>query len=161
FFGFLRLGGPPPIPGGKTADSGLDALAVAGMLGAPTDMHASIALGGSLEGNMLMLSAVPMGGGKATGGILSSIFSSARAAEPMAASFAPRNADVFIDVALDWQKLYEGLAPLFAQFAGAATSNRGNAGAAGRGSSLEAQLGFSIKNDLLPAIGNELAICIS
>jgi len=85
----------------------------------------------------------------------------------MAASFAAPNADVFVDLMIDWDKLLDAIQSMFGMFAGAVASGASDSqlnGPAQSGDFLamaEASLGFSFKNDLIPTLGNELAITLS
>jgi hypothetical protein len=90
----------------------------------------------------------------------------------MAATFAPSNADIFVDLMIDWDKLLDAIQSMLGMFAGAAAAGAGNpqpngglqaSGAQGADllAMAEASLGFSIKHDLVPTLGNELAITLS
>jgi hypothetical protein len=174
FFGFVEMGGAsiPLMPAG----AGQDSAYAAGMLAALGSMPYAIALGGSLEADAVSVRALMLYGPKKNEGLLSSVMAATHAGQPRAASFAAPDAEVFIDVMLDWGKFYEAIESLFAMFASAAAANAGaqepgaQPGAAIRGvpphgidplAAAEASLGFSIKHDLLPTLGNEMAITLT
>ncbi|HEY7545024.1 MAG TPA: hypothetical protein VID27_09090, partial [Blastocatellia bacterium] len=91
------------------------------------------------------------------------------------------DADMLVDVMIDWDRLYDSVQSLFDMFISATAGSAGanastyqtgrdpneyiyrnsDAQKLGLMSPTEASLGFSIKNDLLPTLGSELAITIS
>jgi hypothetical protein len=84
--------------------------------------------------------------------------------QPVAANFAAADADIFVDCMLDWDKLYDGIQTMFERIA-SAQPNAGLQPSGAQSGDLfamaEASLGFSIKNDLLPTLGNEVAVSLS
>jgi hypothetical protein len=149
------------------------------MLAALSGMPYAIALGGSLEGESATVRALLIGGPKNgggqsgfLGGLLTAVDSSSSSDETNAARFASQNTDVFIDLKIDWDKLLDALQSVFGMFAGAvaAGANASPQGAELQASGmqnadfvglLESSLGFSIKHDLIPTLGNEIAITLS
>jgi hypothetical protein len=178
-FAFIDLGaGSFGMP---SATSGaLDAAYTAGSLAALSGIPYAIAVGGSLDGDAATMRALFINGSKQApgffGGLLSSITasaaSSAGSTQSMAATFAPSNADIFVDLMIDWDKLLDAIQSMLGMFAGAVAagagdpqSNGGLQASGAQGADLlamaEASLGFSIKQDLVPTLGNELAITLS
>ncbi len=92
-------------------------------------------------------------------------FASGPAISPQASSIFPANTDLFVSVSLDYPQIYEGMLKSIA-----------NAGAIARRYSrepakeeptpespfavLEKKLGLKIKDDLLPLLGNEMALAL-
>jgi hypothetical protein len=160
FFAYLEMGAMP-IPWPASGDSAQNAAYTAGMLAAAGSMPYAVAMGGSFEAGTARMRALLMYNQKQSGGLFSSLISSARLAQPQAPGFAAPNTDLLIDLMVDWEKLYEGLESMFAMVAGA--QPKGDVQQAGlQGgdilSMMESKLGFSIKNDLLPTLGGEVAI---
>lgn len=177
-FAFVELGSAgllsPP-----SASGAMDAAQTAGMLAAMSGMPYAIALGGSFEGDVATVRALLINGSKQSAGAFSSLlgglFSSAKSAagfgQPMAASFASPSADVFVDLMIDWDKLLDAIQSMFGMFAGAVAGANGAQSAGGLQAGqaqnadflamVEASLGFSFKHDLIPTLGNELAITLS
>ena len=177
-FAFLELSSAgllSPTPAG----GGMDAAQTAGMLAAMGGMPYAIALGGSFEGDAATVRALIINGPKQTvgafGSLLGGLFSSAKSAssfgQPMAANFASPSADVFIDLMIDWDKLLDAIQSMFGMFAGAVAGANGAQSSSGPQADqpqnvdflamVEASLGFSFKHDLIPTLGNELAITLS
>ena len=84
---------------------------------------------------------------------------------PEAASVAPADTDVLISASLDLPQMYDYVASMFKLFDAAASGMSGRT--KGANSSFDAQLGafeksggFRIKEDLLAALGNEMAIAV-
>ena len=163
FFAYLEMGAMPlPLPG--TGDSAQSAAYTAGMLAAAGSMPYAVAVGGSFEAGTAKVRALLMFNKKQSGGLFSSLMSAARLAQPQAPSFAAPNTDLLFDIMVDWEKLYEGIESLFAMVAGAQPAGAAPQGALQGGDLLammESKLGFSIKNDLLPTLGGEVAIGIA
>ena len=163
FFGYLDFAARLPVVAG-----GADAAYTASLLSGVASMPAAIAFAGSFEGENLLLRAMTLSAARPIPGPIAGLFSSVLASggsgHPVAAELAPSDSDVFVDVMIDWDKLYEAIGSLATMFAGAVTSG---ATSSGGGASvdplatLETQLGFSIKNDLIPTLGSEVAISIS
>lgn len=155
-FGYMELaGGAMPWPDGLQG-SGYSA----GVMAALSSMPHAMAMGGSLQGETARIHALLIQGTKAKQGLFSSLFSSSQAGQPAAAGYVAPNMDLFIDLMIDWDKLYDDISSLVGMFAGAAASS-GPTPPAGTGdilAAIESSLGFSIKHDLLPTLGNELAI---
>src|SRR5262249_19247707 len=146
-----------PVPMYKANDA-----YTAGMMAGLTSLPGALAIGASAEGERFVARAVTIGGAKtkSTGiaGLFSSMFSDQSSGQPIAASFAPADTDVFVDLMIDWDRLYDSIGSLF----GAVAGSMGGGGSAAPAQSadligaLEAKLGFSIKNDLIPTLGNEI-----
>jgi hypothetical protein len=169
FFGFIEMSGAsiPLVPPG----TGQDSAYAAGMLAALGSMPYAIALGGSIEADAVSVRALLLYGPKKNEGLLSSIMAAAHAGQSRAANFASPDAEMFIDVMLDWGKLYEAIESLFAMFASSAMANAASqreglmqgslTGAFDPLAAAEASLGFSIKHDLIPTLGNEFAVTLT
>ncbi|HKY03507.1 MAG TPA: hypothetical protein VJQ56_01390, partial [Blastocatellia bacterium] len=96
------------------------------------------------------------------GGLFSSIFSSTQKGVPTAASLVTPDTDLFAGVMIDWDKFYEGMQTFFATITSAAQqANAGGPPLADPFTMAEASFGFSIKNDLLPTLGNEVAVTLN
>lgn len=163
FFAYLEMG-TMPIPWPASNDSTQNAAYTAGMLAAAGSMPYAVAIGGSFEADTAKMRALLMYSQKQKGGLFSFLISSARLAQPQAPSFAAPNTDLLIDLMVDWEKLYEGLESMFAMVAGAKPAGDAQSGMLQSGDILammESKLGFSIKNDLLPTLGGEVAIGIA
>ncbi|MEN3334509.1 MAG: hypothetical protein V7641_3874 [Blastocatellia bacterium] len=141
---------------------------MAGVLAGFAVRPAALAMGGRLEGETLVLRAQMFmdqrRGASSFLGLFSSLTSATTAGETRAAHLAAADTDVFIDFRLDWDKLLQSIETMFATLAGAQTNN--GASPAERSFAdplmkLEESLGFSIRNDLLPTLGNEVAISLS
>ncbi|HET9529066.1 MAG TPA: DUF3352 domain-containing protein [Blastocatellia bacterium] len=168
FFAYIETGAslmPWAATGGDNTVSG--AAYTAGMLAALGSMPYGIAIGGSIEAETTRLRALAIYGNKKKEGLFSSILSAARMGELSAASFAAPDTEIFIDLMIDWEKLYEAIESLFAMVLSSAPTARGNqqatpmTGSADLLAMAEAGLGFSIKNDLIPTLGSEVAISLS
>jgi hypothetical protein len=137
---------------------------MAGFMMGQTAIPQSIALSGSLDGDNFVLKAMSASAPVQTPGGLPGLFSSLLGAsgsgQLVAASFAPADSDVFIDLTIDWDKLYDAIGSLLSMFGGSAPQG-GGAQPADLLGMLETQLGFSIKNDLIPTLGNEVALSFS
>ncbi len=163
FFAYLEMGAMP-IPWPASGDSAQNAAYTAGMMAAFNNLPYAMAMGGSFEAGTARMRALLMYNPKQNGGLFSSLISATRLAEPQAPGFAASNTDFFVDLMVDWEKLYEGLELIFAMVAGAQPTGPTQPGGISGGDLLqmmEGQLGFSIKNDLLPTLGGEVAIAIS
>jgi Protein of unknown function (DUF3352) len=165
FFAYMDLASMPiGLPGGEDQAS---AAYTAGALAALNSKPYAIAIGGSLEGDSVMLRALLLyTTGQNAGplaGLFSSIASQAGLGQPVGASFAAPDADLFVDVMIDWEKLYEAIGSVFSTIAGAQSNEASQSGAQGPDlfAMAEASLGFSIKNDLLPTLGNEVAVSLA
>jgi hypothetical protein len=165
FFAFVELGaGTFGLPGNAT-----DAAQAAGALAALSGMPYAIAVGGSLEGDAANVHALLMNGAKPSsgvfGGLFSSLTSSASSGQSIAASFAAPDADVFVDLMIDWDKLLDAIQSMFGMFAGEVATDRqqlsGGVQSADLRGMAEASLGLSFMHDLIPTLGNELAITLS
>jgi hypothetical protein len=167
FFAYMDLASMPlaAMPGGGDNAS---AAYTAGALAALNSKPYAIAVGGSLEGDSVMLRALLLFNTDQSAGPLAGLFSSvasqAGMGRPVGASFAATDADLFVDVMIDWEKLYEAIGSVFSAIAGAQSNEASQSGVAQSPdlfAMAEASLGFSIKNDLLPTLGNEVAISLS
>src|SRR5262249_49831775 len=93
-------------------------------------------------------------------GLFSGLFSAGNPAAESgrgAGSFVPADSDVFVDISLNWEKVIEMLESVFSNSAGAAEGGQRMDLLA----AAETALGFSIKDDLLPTLGGEIAISLS
>jgi hypothetical protein len=137
---------------------------MAGFMMGQSAIPQAIALSGSLDGDNFVLRAMsasaPTESPAGLPGLFSSLLGATGSGQLVAASFAPADSDVFIDLTIDWDKLYDAMGALLSMFAGSAPQ-----GGAGQSADLlgaiETQLGFSIKNDLIPTLGNEVALSFS
>jgi hypothetical protein len=144
---------------------------MADVLGGLGQMPYGIAMGGSMDSQNATLRALILSGKKQRGGLMESIISSVQEGQPTAAAFAAPDTDVFVNIMIDWDKLYEGLQSIFDMLASAVASMGKDEQEAMKMPSgvnasellagLDAMLGFSIRYDLLPTLGNELAITTS
>lgn len=161
FFAFFSTGPLLGLPANN------DPAYTPAMMAGLASMPSAVAAAGSIEGDRFVVRALTLGGstGKPAGiaGLFSSIFSSQSPGQPIAASFVPGDTDVFIDVMLDWDRLYDSISGVFGMVAGSMNGGGSPAGAQSMDflGAIESKLGFSIKNDLIPTLGNELAISIS
>jgi hypothetical protein len=92
-------------------------------------------------------------------------FVSGPALTPEAANIFPADTDLFLSVSLDYPQIYEGMVKALARAEEQARKN--NRGAARQLPPLESpfttyekKLGLKIKDDLLPLLGNELAVAL-
>ncbi len=175
-FVYMQAGGlPVPVMGNAAPNP-----AYAAMFNSLSSIPQSLAMGGTLQGDQLSLRAL-MFSNKDQKDVFSSIVSPSRAGQMAGASFASPDTDMLVDVMLDWDRLYDSVQSLFDMFisatAGSGTTNAPtykqsrypdeyiyrtqDAQKLGLMSPTEASLGFSIKNDLLPTLGNEFALTIS
>ena len=171
FFAYIDLGSMPL--GLPTSRDATDAAYRAGALAALNNRPYAVAMGGSLQGDAVTLRALLIYNANQSAGpfadLFSSITSAARMGHPVAANFATADADLFVDMMIDWDKLYEAIESVFGMIAGAQSNGGLPSGSAQSGAPqsadlfamAEASLGFSIKNDLLPTLGNEMAISLS
>lgn len=163
-FAYVEIGAPPlPSPADPANSAYLE-----GMLAGLAMRPSAIAMGGRLAGDTLIVRAQILmnqqRGASSLFGLFSPLASAATAGETRAATFAASDTNVFVDFRLDWEKLLQSIETMFATITGAQTNN----GApltqrtfADPMASLEQSLGFSIRNDLLPTLGNEVAISLS
>jgi hypothetical protein len=163
-FAYVEVGTPqwPAMP-----DAGHSA-SMMGILAGLAVRPAAVAIGGRLEGETLAVRALMLMDERRDAssffGLFSSLGSAMPAGQPMAASFAASDTDVFIDFRLDWEKLLQSIEAKFATFVGAQPNNGASSAEmpfADPLAKLEQSLGFSIRNDLLPTLGNEVAISLS
>lgn len=150
------------------------------MLAALSGIPYAVALGGTINGDSATVRALLLNGsnGRAgtgpgvLGGLLTSTASSGTLDQSRAASFAATGADLFVDLMIDWDKLLDAFQSAFAMFSQAAASGANGSQSSVElqsGSSqnadllgmMEASLGFSIRHDLIPTLGNEVAITLS
>jgi hypothetical protein len=92
-------------------------------------------------------------------------FASGPAIVPDAASIFPADTDLFVSVSLDYPQIYEGMVKALAR--AEEQARKSNRGAARQLPPLESpfavyekKLGLKIKDDLLPLLGNELALAL-
>jgi len=157
FFAYMELDSQLALmPDGESASY------LAGFMTGLQSRPYALACGGSLERDMVRLKALALFTSGKTEGLFSDIFSSENKAGLVGASFAAPDADLFLDVTLNWNKVYDSMQSLFGMAAGAMMGANAQPADAAPGSDLfqmaESRLGFSIKNDLLPTLGSEFAI---
>ena len=162
-FGYLDIG-PTQVPampnsGNSANDSAYRAGAMAAELVKLGARPTAIAMGGRIEGDTLAVRALMFMDQTSSGnplmGLFSSLTSGATSGEAMAAGLALPDTDLFVDFRVDWDKLYQSLEGLFTAF------TNSQAGASDPLAATEQSLGFSIRNDLLPTLGSEIAISLS
>jgi hypothetical protein len=163
-FAYVELGGPqlPAMP-----DAGNSAY-MAGMLAGLAVRPTAVAMGGRLEGETLIVRAQMFMDQRRDAssffGLFSSLASATTAGETRAANFAATDTDVFIDFRLDWGKLLQAIETKFATLVSTQPNNSAPPAEmqfADPLAKLEQSIGFSIRNDLLPTLGNEVAISLS
>jgi hypothetical protein len=163
-FAYVEVSGPQlsAMPDASNSAS------MAGMLTGLAMRPSVIAMGGRLEGETLIVRAQMFmdqrRGARSFFGLFSSLASITTAGEMHAANFAATDTDVFIDFRLDWDKLLQSIETMFATLASAQTNNGASPAEtpfADPMAKLEQSLGFSIRKDLLPTLGNEVAISLS
>jgi hypothetical protein len=167
-FGYLRFG-----PRMSALPDNANPSYAAGYLTGLASIPAAIAFGGSREGDTFVIRAMTvdssrgsdsLGLSSSLSGLLTGLLlhSSQGASQKLADGFAPADADIFLEVLVDWDRLYDAVGLLMSAI-GSSVDNRGNAtsGSVDLFATFETQLGFSIKNDLIPTLGNEVAISIS
>lgn len=166
FFAFLELG-PTARPWPVDLDASQHSAYMSGALSAIGGFPYAVAMGGSLRGDTASLRALMLFSRKQKNGVFSSLLTSTRMGMPAAESFAASDTDLFLDVMLDWDKIYDLLQSFFLTMGSTNISGAGQAGDAQALASadplamMEASLGFSIKNDLLPTLGDEVALSLS
>ena len=165
FFAYIDLG--------SMSRSFPQAAMTPGAMAALNNMPSALALGGSIAGEAAIVRALMVNGAGQRAGLFPSVFSSlasaAQAGQPMAASFASADADLFVDVMLDWDRLYDAIQSMLAMFVSSfGYSGDTNAGALPPPAQttdllgmLETSLGFSIKHDLIPTLGGEVAFSMA
>ncbi len=144
-----------------------------GAMAALNGMPSAIALGGSIAGDAATVRALMINGSSQRAGLFPGVFSSlasaTQAGQPMAGGVASADTDLFVDVMLDWDKLYDAIQSMLAMFV-SSFGYSGDVNASGLArpepsgdplAMLEGSLGFSIKHDLLPTLGGELAFSMS
>lgn len=166
FFAFVELGstaGPWPVGMDASQNSAYMSEALAALEGFPY----AVAMGGSLRGDMASLRALMLFSRKQKNGVFSSLLTSTRMGTSAAESFAAPDTDLFLDVMLDWGRIYDLLQSFLMTMGSPNISGTGQAGGAQPLASadplamMEASLGFSIRNDLLPTLGDEVAVGLS
>jgi hypothetical protein len=159
FFGYLDLSFARNVPKQPNNDAYM-----AGFMMGQAAMPQAIALSGSLNGDNFVLRAMsasaPLEAPGGLPGLFSSLVGASNPGQLVAASFAPADSDVFIDLVIDWDKLYDGIGSLLSMIAGSAPE-AGPAPTTDLLGMIETQLGFSIRNDLIPTLGNEVALSFS
>lgn len=166
FFAYMDLGSM--LPGWPATGEAASAAYATGALAAFNSRPYAIGMGGSFEGDAVTLRALMLYDANQSAGplagLFSSITSSAYMGQPVAANFATTDSDLFVDLMIDWEKLYDSIESAFGIIAGAQAnggSQLGGAQSADLFAMAEASLGFSIKNELLPTLGNEMAISLA
>lgn len=165
FFAFIELGSQSLPAEFATGNPAYDA----SMLSALSMTPYALALGGSLQGDATTIRALMIFNTKQGASSIFEIFgfgsSATLTGQPVAASFASPDAEIFVDCALDWEKLFEGVQSIVERIAASAQPESrlpsGGAQSLDLFAMVEASLGFSIKNDLLPTLGNEVAVSLS
>jgi hypothetical protein len=167
FFGWVETGSMP-MP---SLHSGGDLAVTPAVMAAMSNMPYAFALGGSIQGEMTSVRLLVMTTDKARGGFFSAIFSAATAGQTTASSLAPADTDLFVDLYLDWEKVIDGIQSMFEAFSKAAVTSASQGASANTQvptigmadvlAAAEPQLGFSLKHDLLPTLGNEVAVLFS
>ena len=164
FFAYAELGSQSLPTGLGTGNAAYDAGMLAGLGARPY----AIAMGGSLQGDAMTVRALMLfsskQGADSLFGMLGAFTSATQIGQSVAANFAAPDADIFVDLTLDWDKLYDSIQSVFGMIA-SAQSNGSNQVSGAQSADLlammEASFGFSIKNDLIPTLGNEVAISLS
>ncbi|MEW6207746.1 MAG: hypothetical protein AB1631_05220 [Acidobacteriota bacterium] len=176
FFIYMQAGGLP-VP--AMGNSGVNP-AYAAMFNSLSSIPQSVGMGGTITGDQIALRAL-MFSSKDQKDMFSAIVSPLRAGQMAGAAFASPDTDMLVDVMIDWDRLYDSVESLFDMFISATAGSDGTAPTTYRPSRnpdeyiyktqdarklgllspTEASLGFSIKNDLLPTLGSELAVTIS
>lgn len=163
FFAYIDIGAMSRSFPGREQSPAYTMGAMAALSGLPS----AIAIGGSIAGDAATVRAFVVNGTGQGAGILPSLFSSMASASQtghaVASTFASADTDLFVDVMLDWDKLYDAIQSMLAMLVSSFGSN-GNAPPAQSGDllgMLETSLGFSIKHDLIPTLGSELAFSLS
>jgi hypothetical protein len=166
FFAYIDMSAMPmPVPNPAGAESQTDYMA--GFMTRMSLRPQAFAVGGRLNGDQVSLRALMLYGPQQSGGLFGRMFSSEVAGENRAASFASPSADVFVDLRINWDGLLDGLNSIFDSIASAvanqAASESGQQAMAMPGflEVIESSLGFSIRHDLIPTLGNEVAFSIS
>lgn len=162
FFGYVEIT-RAPIPWPETVDAAQNAAYTAGAMSALSSMPYAIAVGGSLDSNTASLRALLLFTPSQKGGLFSSIMSSTQTGMPAAANLVAPDADIFAGLMIDWDKLYEGMQSFFATISSAAAQASADSShplTADPFTMAEASFGFSIKKDLLPTLGNEVAVSL-
>ncbi|HKP86320.1 MAG TPA: DUF3352 domain-containing protein [Blastocatellia bacterium] len=161
FFAFIELGAQSLPSRFGTGNAAYDT----GVLSALNATPYAIALGGSLQGDVTTVRALVMFNTKQFTDSLFGFFGAGATATEMgqsvAASFAAPDADIFVACTLDWNKLYDAVQSLFDSIASSQSGGKYPSGSADPMVMAEASLGFSIKNELIPALGNEVAVSLS
>jgi len=164
FFAYAEIGSQSLPPGFGTGNAAYDAGMLAGLGTRPY----AVAMGGSLQGDAMTVRALmlfsPNQRGDSLFGMLGSFTSATQIGQSVAANYAAPDADIFVDLMLDWDKLYDSIQSVLGMIANAQSngSNQANsAQSADLFAMAEASLGFSIKNDLIPTLGNEVAVSLS
>lgn len=170
FFAYMDTGSfPIPLP--ENSKEAQSQAYMASLIAGLSQMPYAMALGGSMNSADATVRALIISGQKKgkSSGFITSLFSATHEGQPIAPAFASADTDVFVDVMVDWDKLYEGLQSVFDMFASSVASIGSDEieqmpkGVSGSEllAGLDAMFGFSIRYDLLPTLGNELAIATS
>ncbi len=165
FFAYAELDSQSLPTRFGTGNAAYDAGVLAASLGS---RPYAIAMGGSLQGDAMTVRALMLfsskQGADSLFGMLGAFTSATQTGQSVAANFAAPDTDIFVDLTLDWDKLYDSIQSVFGMIASAQSNGGYQANGAQSADLLamaEASLGFSIKNDLLPTLGNEVAISLS
>ncbi|MGA9767448.1 MAG: DUF3352 domain-containing protein [Blastocatellia bacterium] len=160
FFAYAELGSQSLPSGFGTGNAAYDAGMLAGLGARPY----AIAMGGSLQGDAMIVRALMLFSSKQSAdslfGMFGSLTSTGQTGQSVAATFAAPDADIFVGFMLDWDKLYDSIQSVLGMIATAQSNNNPQADK-DLFAMAEASLGFSIKNDLIPTLGNEVAISLS
>ncbi len=170
FFAYVDMSAMPMmIPPGVNAAN--QAAYAAGMMAGLSNMPQAVAVGGRLHGDQMTVRALMVYGPHQSGGLLGRMFSSEVAGENRAANFVSPSTDVFVNLRINWNGLLDGVGSMFESIASAAAASQAaSEGGQQAGQAMampdmlqmiESSLGFSIRHDLIPTLGNEVAISIS
>jgi len=164
FFAYLELGSAPLPTGLGKGNPAYDSGVLMGLGLQPQ----AVAMGGAIEGDHIVAHVQVLSGSSRNNDLLFGMFSppasAAQTGQPQAATFTPPDADIFADFLLDWNKLFDMIQTMFSQLANA---QAGNAPPSGEAVNLdlvsmaETSLGFSIRNELIPTLGHEVAVSFS
>ncbi|HLG16362.1 MAG TPA: DUF3352 domain-containing protein, partial [Blastocatellia bacterium] len=157
-FGYVEIGAP--LRSLMAGESGAASAAyTAGALTALSSLPSAIVFGGSIHGESASVRALMIQDLKKPG-VLSWLLTGTRAAQPMAAAYAAPDSDLFVSLMVDWERLFDGIGSALAAGSQGATNEAGT-GAVDLLAAADAAFGFSVRNDLIPAMGNEVAFSIS
>ncbi|MCI0485463.1 MAG: DUF3352 domain-containing protein [Blastocatellia bacterium] len=165
FFAYLEMGNLLSAGIGNASET---APYTAGMTAALNSLPQKIAMGGAMQAGRFTIRALVFDSPNQGKNLFTSILSSTRAGMPASAGFAPADTELFVAAMIDWEKLYLSVESLIGMMAGAMAKEGSKAPPMAGGlqsgdllATMETALGFSIKNDLIPTLGNEVAFALS